>query len=467
MRAVAVKSLFIRRASEYNRRVEVAPGVSTEPERRKLFVSRAAGITAVYAAIGTGWILVSDWVADTIFGDQSAFATVQTVKGLVYVALTALGLFVLIRRAFQSLHRLDEARRSETEAKRRFGVYLETVIDATPLAVFDLEPDGRVKSIWNHAAERLFGVSRAEAIGSTPDIWPGDVTSFLPDLFSGRSAATEKPAQIEMRRRDGKVFPAEVSFGWITPGEFGDLRAGGETGRRRSVLVAIVSDTTDQVEGTKKLRAAVAEREVLLREIHHRVKNNLQIVASLISLERGRNGQTPETGKGGDGTLSRIMTMARIHEQLYHSHDLRRIDLGPYLTDLCRAIQAAHDPERRVTLRFELSSHAVPIDDAAPYGLITHELVTNALTHAFPERAGIKDPTIVVNLDRSVDLTTLTVSDNGVGFTEDCAPDAKRSLGFTLIDALARQIGADVARTSDQGVSVKVARQHSGQDAHR
>lgn len=431
-----------------------------------MFISRAVMITAVYAAIGTVWILVSDWVAETIFGEPSTFAAVQTVKGLVYVALTALGLFVLIRRAFQSLHRIEEKRRSETETKHRFGVYLETLIDATPLAVFDLEPDGRVKSIWNHGAERLFGVARAEAIGSSPDIWPGEVTSILPDLFSGRSAATEKPSQIEMRRRDGTVFPAEVSFGWITPGESGRIRAGGETGKNRSVLVAIVSDTTDQVESTNKLRAAIAEREVLLREIHHRVKNNLQIVASLISLERGRNGETPETGKGGDGTLSRIMTMARIHEQLYHSPDLRRIDLGPYLMDLCRAIQSAHDPKRRVALRFELSSHAVPIDDAAPYGLITHELVTNALTHAFPERAEIKNPTIMVSLDRSAEITTLIVSDNGIGLTEERTAEASRSLGFTLIDALSRQIGATVETTSGPGVRVTVARRRLEQDSH-
>ena len=423
-------------------------------------------ITAVYAAIGTAWILVSDWVAEAIFGEPSTFAAVQTAKGLVYVALTALGLFVLIRRAFQSLHRIEEKRRSETDAKHRFGVYLETLIDATPLAVFDLEPDGRVKSIWNHGAERLFGVSRAEALGSRPEIWLGEISSILPDLFSGRSAATEKPLQVEMRRRDGTVFPAEVSFGWITLGESGGIRSGGETGRNRSVLVAIVSDTTDQVESTKKLRAAIAEREVLLREIHHRVKNNLQIVASLISLERGRRGQTPEIGKGGDGTLSRIMTMARIHEQLYHSPDLRRIDLGPYLTDLCRAIQSAQDPQRRVRIQFELSSYAVPIDDAAPYGLITHELVTNALTHAFPDRAAIKDPAIIVNLERSAKITTLMVSDNGIGLTEERTAESSHSLGFTLIDALSRQIGATVETTSGAGVCVKVVCRRSEQDAH-
>ncbi len=429
-----------------------------------MVVSRAVAITAVYAAIGTVWILVSDWVADTIFGEHSTFATVQTVKGLVYVALTALGLFVLIRRAFQSLHRIEEKRRSETDAKHRFGVYLETLIDATPLAVFDLEPDGRVKSIWNHGAERLFGVSRAEALGSTPEIWLGEISSILPDLFSGRSAATEKPLQVEMRRRDGTVFPAEVSFGWISPGEFGDLRAGGATGQRRSVLVAIVTDTTEQVEKTKKLHAAIAEREVLLREIHHRVKNNLQIVASLISLERGRGGSSPDTGKGGDGTVSRIMTMARIHEQLYHSPDLRRIDLGPYLEDLCRAIQAAHDPERRVSIRFELSSYAARIDDAAPYGLITHELVTNALSHAFPEHGDIERPTVIVNLERSAEKTRLTVSDNGIGFAEG-RTSAPQSLGFTLIEALARQIGATVETTSGAGVRVEVVRKRSERDS--
>jgi two-component sensor histidine kinase len=183
---------------------------------------------------------------------------------------------------------------------------------------------------------------------------------------------------------------------------------------------------------------SLEEKEVLLKEVHHRVKNNLQIISSLLNL-RASKAPTEEAARSLRDSQSRIHSMALIHQQLYRSDNLASIDFGQYVreltTHLTRSVGAA---ARNIDVEVNVESAPLSIDLAIPCGMIVNELVTNAMEHAFPEgRAG----SIGVSF-RSIDhLRELTVSDNGVGLDTTDDDDSPASLGLQVVHALVEQIG--------------------------
>jgi two-component sensor histidine kinase len=187
-----------------------------------------------------------------------------------------------------------------------------------------------------------------------------------------------------------------------------------------------------------ELEAALEDKEVLLKEIHHRVKNNLQIISSLLSLQSG--GMTdPKALAQFRDSQSRIRSMALIHEQLYRSEDLSRIDFGTYLQALSEQLtQSYAPPGNGIGLQLNIDSILLDIDTAVPCGLLVSELVSNALKHAFPDGRGGK-----INIDMTVHdegRIRLVVRDNGIGISDDLANRKTTSLGLQLVKSLTRQL---------------------------
>ncbi len=203
-------------------------------------------------------------------------------------------------------------------------------------------------------------------------------------------------------------------------------------------------------------RTAIArEREVLLREVHHRVKNDLQLISSLLSMQARRLADPDSVIALGE-CQNRVQTIALIHEYMYQSENLARMPLSRNIRGLAANLLRGVGPSDR-TIRLEVDVEEeleLPVDRAIPCGLILNELMTNALKHAFP--AG-RPGTLSIALRREgSDRVALAVSDDGVGLPEAHDGDANGSLGWRLVMAFAAQLGAEVRVSSGSGTKVEV-----------
>jgi two-component sensor histidine kinase len=206
-------------------------------------------------------------------------------------------------------------------------------------------------------------------------------------------------------------------------------------------LDARLLKTTQEALGEQ--RKASSEREVLLREIYHRVKNNLQIVQSLLRL--GSRELSPEQREPFESAVRRIGAMARVHTLLYNSPDLASIDFKIYLDELLRELSDAFGGEERgIHAALDAESMRVPLDTAVPLAFIAVELLTNAYRHAFPDG---RQGRIIVALGRDEPFGTLRIEDNGIGFDRAAAP--RRRLGLTIVRKLVQQIGGGIEEPDD------------------
>ncbi|MCA9978333.1 MAG: GAF domain-containing protein, partial [Anaerolineales bacterium] len=191
-----------------------------------------------------------------------------------------------------------------------------------------------------------------------------------------------------------------------------------------------------RIEG--QIQASLAEKEVLLKEIHHRVKNNLQVISSLINLQSDYVSDKRALEIFQE-SQNRIRSMALIHEKLYRSDNLAQIDMADYLRDLCIYLFRAHSAqERGVALNLHVDHIYLGINTAVPCGLLLNELISNALKHGFPER---RQGFVSVNMRRqSAQQVQLQVQDDGVGFPEDIDFRCTASLGLRLVNTLVGQL---------------------------
>jgi two-component sensor histidine kinase len=199
-------------------------------------------------------------------------------------------------------------------------------------------------------------------------------------------------------------------------------------------------------ERTQHLRRALADKEVLLKEIHHRVKNNLQLISSLLML-RGAAFADSGCGEVLEEMLRRIHAIGLVHERLYLEEDSHRIDFGAYLTDLARSLATSYAMEDRVVVRVTASETCLSLNAAVPLSLIATEVMTNALKYAFPDgRSGAID---VRFADRGPEGSLLEIRDNGVGLTAG----SRSGVGLGLVRRLAGQLNGEVSFEDRGGAS--------------
>ncbi|MDR3570360.1 MAG: PAS domain S-box protein [Syntrophobacteraceae bacterium] len=231
-----------------------------------------------------------------------------------------------------------------------------------------------------------------------------------------------EPAEFNVRGKDGGTRVMQTSA--ILVGD--------------SVLVSLV-DLTDQKQVEVALRYSLEEKIALLGEIHHRVKNNLQIIASLLGLQAGRL-DNQEVIDALEDTRNRVKSMALLHETLYRSQNLARINFAAYIKDLCAQVLISHGPvSERVVLGYRIAAIGLPLEQAVPCGLIINELVSNALKHGFP---GSRKGSVRVTLEcKGEESLVLEVSDEGVGLPADFDPVSGSTMGIQIVTGLAAQLG--------------------------
>lgn len=342
-------------------------------------------------------------------------------------------------RAARALQRASIALQQQTVSRS----YLNAILDSMAEMLFVTDRAGRIRHV-NRAA--------AEGLNAAPEALSG---AALADIFDQDPLA------------DGLGATVERTLRGATAGGRTLLVSSAELRRPESTtpdVVIVAQDVSDLKEAEAALTRSLEEKEVLLREIHHRVKNNLQIVCSLLHAEED-SADDRESRERFAALQDRIRAMAAIHEHLYASDDLSRVDFQTYLAELTAHLDRVHGGAP-VDLEVEAEPLRLPVSIALPAGLIVTELVTNAFQHAFPDG---KTGTIRVRLSEDGNQAVLTVSDDGIGGTAaagipsadgsaavDGSPAHTEGLGLRLVRGFTRQMNGTFEASFSNGTRTRV-----------
>jgi PAS domain S-box-containing protein len=328
---------------------------------------------------------------------------------------------------------------SEKRAEER----LRQVIESAPSAIVMVNAGGEVVLV-NGQTEQVFGYRREELIGQRIELLvPERLQAHHPEYRNGflrqpQARPMGKGRDLFARRKDGSEFPVEIGLNPI------------ETEEGTMVLSTIV-DITARKQAEESIKSSLREKEVMLKEIHHRVKNNLQIISSLLDLQTGTIND-PRVLQCFQESQHRIRSMALIHEKLYQSADLAEVDFADYVRSLIAYLLRAYRiSEAAVSLKLDTAPVRLRIDTAIPCGLILNELVSNALKHAFPNgRRG----TITVTVGAEGEgRASLRISDDGVGLSPGGDWWAGPSLGLRLVHTLTQQLRGTITVETVGGAS--------------
>ncbi|KAF1078674.1 PAS domain S-box protein [Methanogenium sp. MK-MG] len=355
----------------------------------------------------------------------------------------------LINSVLYSAEDVTESRRMQEEIRLSEANY-RTLFEVGGAATAILTREGTLTLI-NTRFERLSGYNRSEVEDRMN--WQ----DFIPTRTGGpgnegetESSVIQWPPEIDMGRMLGmQLWESELQF-LIRDGTYRDVICWTSRIPGTERYVASILDITSRKRAEDELRRSLQEKEVLLKEVHHRVKNNMQVISSLLSLQSDSI-TDPESLERLRESQNRIKSMALVHESLYQSENLASIDPAGYLRNLASEVISSYSLETVITVEFSITVHTMDIDTALPCGLIVNELVSNSLKHGFKDG---KEGKITIGLDETDDEYILSSSDDGCGLPADFDITSLDSLGIKLINVLTRQMrGTIEIETGGPGVA--------------
>jgi PAS domain S-box-containing protein len=294
----------------------------------------------------------------------------------------------------------------------------------------------------NGAFLAMFGLRREQVVGRTVA-----ALNLYPDPQArariSEGAEDREPlrnVELQLRHSSGQMRDVVMTTNYIT--------VNGE----ECVLCTFVDDS-ERHRAAVVIQNALAEKETLLREIHHRVKNNLQVVSSLLHFQ-SKKASTPEHHASIAAIRERLIAMTLVHEKLYQSGDLEQVEFGDYLRGLVAEVLRSRPARDNVSVDVEADGVLLPMETALPCGMILCELVTNVLKYAYPSGG---PGTVSVSVRANEGDVVITVDDDGVGFPAEFDVATSESFGFTLVRALVLQIHGAIEVTSARGVHVRVS----------
>ncbi len=335
-------------------------------------------------------------------------------------------------------------------------VYWRDVTERTRAELALQASEARFRSLMVHAADALF---ISDSVGNYVDANPA-ATALVgyereellrmnarqlildpaedrldPELDEIRAGSVSRRTWMA-RHKDGSVVDVEATISQLSDG----------------TLLGVARDITRRKQLEHEVRTSLAEKETLLREIHHRVKNNLQVVSSLLHFHAKRY-SAPEDIAAFKALRQRIFAMTLVHERLYRARDVARIDFGEYIRELVVELRRSMTVRAGVEIVCATDDIRLPIEQAMPCGMIVNELVTNALKHAFADGRGGR---VTVTLSVRDGVIGIAVCDDGVGFPAGFDGGGSGSFGWQLLDTLVKQLDGTLAATNETGACVRV-----------
>jgi PAS domain S-box-containing protein len=264
---------------------------------------------------------------------------------------------------------------------------------------------------------------------------PGQLNKIMSEVMTEGSAINR---EVSLYNKDGDVRTTLISFK-LYPDE--------------GYFEGTVQDITERKELELMLKKSLEEKDLLIKEIHHRVKNNLMVISSLLSLQ-SRYIKDKEARGLFRESQNRARSMALIHERLYRSDDLKRIEFGDYILSLSKELFHLYAADGHIELKIDVDDIYLDINTSIPLGLIVNEIVTNSLKHAFPDGRMGK---IRVDFHKTDEYYEFKVNDNGIGFPEDLDFENTDSLGLQMVTSLTRQIEGNIELDRSHGTVFKIS----------
>jgi PAS domain S-box-containing protein len=365
-----------------------------------------------------------------------------------------------------------EITRELLSTKRHFELILQNMAES----IIELTPGGKIVFV-NAAATRLFGVPEEDLLSCDFfSLFDENQRTIVTDQVD--AAIAEAPPEQFLVDHQGKKVALQV----LTVDDEGivsavviaenvtekyeaeealrhardelEMRVEERTVELARANESLRVENDRRVELEDRLRASLREKEVMLDEIHHRVKNNLQVISSLLGLNANRV-QEPEFREIVEDMRRRVQSLSLIHDRLYRSHDLAAVQAGDYFQDLVDGLVGsfAHN-DTQISVAIEADEVNLPIDVAVPCALITNELITNSLKHAFADRS---NGSIRLAMQRQNDGSiVLEIEDDGRGLLESVDLSEPDTLGLRIVKVLARQLGARLRVRRNGGTMFRI-----------
>jgi len=349
-------------------------------------------------------------------------------------------------------------------------------------AIIILDDEGRIV-YWNPMASRIFGYKKSEILGkeahlvlSPPQYHSAYQQGYPKFSAEGRGKVIGRTLELEAIRKNGEVFPIELTLSLLHVGErhfaLGIVRditrrkkAEEELEKYRQKLEELVEERTRKLRETNKrlrveikirrqieqeLKQSLKEKEVLLQEIHHRVKNNFQLVCSLLNLQAFHT-SSEEARRALQEGQARIRSMALIHEMLYQSFYQGEVNFAQYIKNLVSHLQQMESVANKdIQIKIKVEDIYLDLKKAIPCGLIVNEIITNAFKHAFPDRDRGE---INIEMRAKDHQVYFQISDDGVGVPPEIDVFQSKTLGLRLIHDLVQQLRGEIRMERHQGTA--------------
>jgi PAS domain S-box-containing protein len=332
---------------------------------------------------------------------------------------------------------------TERKRLRMEAQFLSSIVESSEDAILTKDLNGIILS-WNRGAEKIYGYTAEEMIGNrvsmlTPPGKEDEIPQVLERLRRGEKIEHYETLRM---RKDKKVIDISLTVSPVKD--------------HRGIVVAasaIARDITEKKQVENLIRSQLEEKNLLIQEVYHRVKNNLQLVCSLLEL-RLRTLDPEKTEAAFKDSIQRIRAMALLHENMYHSESLSRIDFKNYLMKLSEPlIQAYCFDHSKVDLKITGDATYMKLSAAVPLGLIFNEVLTNAFKYAFVENG---NGTIHIDLREEDSFLHITISDDGVGLPENVNPLEARTFGFRIVGLLVTQLDGTLEIRRENGTVFKL-----------
>lgn len=325
--------------------------------------------------------------------------------------------------------------------------YLGQAFNRMPVAMIVVNQQGAITRV-NQLAETTFGYDARELIGQPVEtLIPERYRHNHPHFRRGFLAeATARPMglgrDLSGLRKDGSEFPVEIGINPVDTGE-------------GIMVLSVILDLSERKQAEKRIQDALTQKDLLLREVHHRVKNNLQVIHSLLDLQVLKLDDHDVIGVLRD-SQNRIRSMSLIHQTLYQSSNFARVDFQRFLDELVPSlIESYRSVVGQVSIDINAHEVKLPINEAIPCGLVINELVSNALKHGFAHaQQGSIRVTVLATEDNMVEIS---VSNDGHPIPPDLDFARSATLGFQLVRLLTRQLNGtlDIQRAGPTRISLR------------